>query len=105
MFVESILAAAATRLASVSDDTPLIDAAKPLRNLNVDVVVACNRDGRLAGIVAGIRGRPNAKTGGAIITICASQATAADGPNTTKAAERAAARPNRQHRPQPKCSD
>lgn len=51
MFVENMLAAAVKRLVSVGDAAPLITAAKPLNDLDVDLVVVCNADGRLAGII------------------------------------------------------
>jgi CBS domain-containing protein len=51
MFVKNMLSAAVKRLVSVGDDVPLIDAAKPLSDFNIDLVVVCNADGRLAGII------------------------------------------------------
>ncbi len=51
MFVEKMLCAAAKRLVSVGDDVPLIDAAKPLSNFNIDLVVVCSSDGRMAGVI------------------------------------------------------
>jgi CBS domain-containing protein len=51
MFVENMLSAALKRLVFVRDDVPLIDAAKPLSDLNVDLVVVCGADGRLAGVI------------------------------------------------------
>jgi CBS domain-containing protein len=50
MFVEKMLCAASKRLVSVGDDVPLIDAAKPLSDFNIDLVV-CSSDGRLAGVI------------------------------------------------------
>jgi len=51
MFVEKMLCAAVKRLVSVGDDVPLIDAAKPLSDFNIDLVVVCSSDGRLAGVI------------------------------------------------------
>jgi CBS domain-containing protein len=51
MFVENILSAAIKRLVSVGDDAPLIEAAKPLIDLDIDLVIVCGADGRLAGII------------------------------------------------------
>lgn len=51
MFVENMLSAAAKRLVSVGDTAPLIDAARPLNDLDIDLVVVCSADGRLAGII------------------------------------------------------
>lgn len=51
MFVKNMLSAAIKRLVSVGDDMPLIDAAKPLSDFNIDLVVVCSADGRLAGII------------------------------------------------------
>jgi CBS domain-containing protein len=51
MFVENMLSAAVKRLVSVGEDAALIDAAKPLSDFNVDLVVVCSVDGRLAGII------------------------------------------------------
>jgi CBS domain-containing protein len=52
MFVETLLGTAAKRLVAVKDDIPLIDAARPLSRLNVDLVVVCNADGTLAGVIS-----------------------------------------------------
>jgi CBS domain-containing protein len=51
MFVENMLSAAVKRLVSVNDTVPLIDAARPLNDLDIDLVVVCSADGRLAGII------------------------------------------------------
>src|SRR5882762_5301816 len=51
MFVENMLSAAVKRLVSVGDTAPLIDAARPLNDLDIDLVVVCGADGRLAGII------------------------------------------------------
>jgi len=51
MFVENMLSAAVKRLVSVGDTAPLIDAARPLNDLDIDLVVVCSADGRLAGII------------------------------------------------------
>jgi signal-transduction protein with cAMP-binding, CBS, and nucleotidyltransferase domain len=52
MFVESLLGTAAKRLVAVNDDIALIDAARPLSQLNVDLVVVCKPDGELAGVIS-----------------------------------------------------
>ena len=51
MFVENMLSAAVKRLVSVGVTAPLIDAARPLNDLDIDLVVVCGADGRLAGII------------------------------------------------------
>jgi CBS domain-containing protein len=51
MFVENILSAAAKRLVSVGDTAALIDAAKSLNDLDIDLIVVCRADGRLAGVI------------------------------------------------------
>jgi CBS domain-containing protein len=52
MFVESMLATAAKRLVSVKEDIPLIDAARPLSRLGIDLVVVCSADGKLIGVIS-----------------------------------------------------
>ena len=51
MLVERMLPAAAKRLVTVGDDAPLIDAARLLRDLHIDLVVVCSSDGLLAGVI------------------------------------------------------
>ena len=51
MFVEKILCTAVKRLVSVGDGVPLIEAARPLSDFNIDLVVVCSADGQLAGII------------------------------------------------------
>ncbi len=51
MFVERMLPAARKRLVTVSDDAPLVSAAKLLRDLHTDLVVVCNSDELLAGVI------------------------------------------------------
>ncbi len=50
ILVERLLPEARKRLVSVADDAPLLDAARLLR-AGIDLVVACNSDGRLTGVV------------------------------------------------------
>lgn len=50
ILVERLLPEARKRLASVADDAPLLDAARLLR-AGIDLVVACNSDGMLTGVV------------------------------------------------------
>jgi CBS domain-containing protein len=51
MLVERMLPAADKRLVTVGDNAPLIDAARLLRDLNVDLLVVCSCDGSLAGVI------------------------------------------------------
>lgn len=51
MLVEGMLPAAAKRLVTVGDNAPLIDAARILRDLNIELVVVCSSDGLLAGVI------------------------------------------------------
>ncbi len=51
MLVERILPAARNRLITIRDDAPLIDAATLLRDLDSDLVVVCNSDELLAGVI------------------------------------------------------
>ncbi|MCS3725341.1 CBS domain-containing protein [Bradyrhizobium betae] len=51
MIVEAILPAARERLIILSDEAPLIDAARLLRDFEADLVVVHNSDRRLAGVI------------------------------------------------------
>jgi CBS domain-containing protein len=51
MFVERILPAARKRLVTIRDNVPLIDAAILLHDPDSDLVVVCNSDGLLAGVI------------------------------------------------------
>lgn len=51
MLVERILPAAQKRLVTIRDDAPLIDAAILLRDLDSDLVVVCNSDEVLVGVI------------------------------------------------------
>ena len=51
MFVERMLPVARDRLVTISGDAPLIEAAIHLRDLDSDLVVVCNSDGLLAGVI------------------------------------------------------
>ncbi|MGO9851377.1 MAG: CBS domain-containing protein [Steroidobacteraceae bacterium] len=52
MFVKSMLPTAGKRLITVGDDAPLIEAARLLRDHNVDLVAVCRSDGLLAGVIS-----------------------------------------------------
>jgi CBS domain-containing protein len=52
MRVERILPAARKRLITLRDEAPLIDAAKLLREPDADLVVVCNADERIAGVIS-----------------------------------------------------
>ena len=52
MRVERILPTARKRLLTLSDEAPLIDAAKLLREPDADLVVVCNADERTAGVIS-----------------------------------------------------
>ena len=51
MFVERMLPAAHKRLVTIVDGAPLIDAAKLLGDLHIDLVVVCSSDELLAGVI------------------------------------------------------
>lgn len=51
MLVERMLPATQNRLVTIRDDVPLIEAAILLRDLDNDLVVVCNSDERLAGVI------------------------------------------------------
>ena len=50
--VERILPAASKRLITLGDEAPLMDAAKLLREPGADLVVVCNADERMAGVIS-----------------------------------------------------
>jgi CBS domain-containing protein len=50
--VESILPAARKRLITIQDKASLMDAAKLLREPDADLVVVCNADERMAGVIS-----------------------------------------------------
>lgn len=51
MLVERILSTARERLVTIGDNAPLIDAAKRLRDTRVSLVVVCNDDGAMVGVI------------------------------------------------------
>lgn len=51
MFVERMLPIARDRLVTIRDDAPLIDAARLLRDVDSDLVVVCDSDERLTGVI------------------------------------------------------
>lgn len=51
MFVEKVLPAARERLASIHHDAPLMDAARLLSRPQINLVVVCNADLTLAGVI------------------------------------------------------
>jgi CBS domain-containing protein len=51
MFIDQMVPTARGRLVVVSDDAPLIEAARLLRTSNTDLVVVCGSDGRLSGVI------------------------------------------------------
>ena len=51
MLVERMLPVARAQLLTICDDAPLIDAAKILRDLDRDLVVICDADELLAGVI------------------------------------------------------
>jgi|SRR5579859_503752 len=51
MFVERTLSAARKRLVTIRNDAPLIHAATLLRDFDGDLVVVCNSDELLAGVI------------------------------------------------------
>ena len=52
MRVENILSAASKRLVIVRDDAPLMEAAKLLLEADADLLVVCNADKRMAGVIS-----------------------------------------------------
>ncbi len=53
MRVEKVLSAASKRLITIGDDAPLTDAAaKLLRDPDADLVVVCNADKRMVGVIS-----------------------------------------------------
>ena len=51
MFIGQMLSTARDRLVVVSEDAPLIKAARLLETSNTDLVVVCGSDGRLSGVI------------------------------------------------------
>ena len=51
MLVERMLPIARNRLVTIRDGAPLIEAAALLRDLDCDLIVACNSDELLAGVI------------------------------------------------------
>lgn len=51
MFIDQMVPTARGRLVVVSDDAPLIEAARLLGSSNTDLVVVCGSDGRLSGVI------------------------------------------------------
>lgn len=51
MFIEEILPAARNRLAKVSHDAPLMEAARLLAAANINLVIVCDADGSLFGVI------------------------------------------------------
>ena len=51
MFVKRMLLIARDQLVTIRDDAPLIEAATLLRDLDCDLVVVCNSDGLLTGVI------------------------------------------------------
>ena len=52
MRVERILPAGRKRLITIRDEAPLMDAAKLLREPDADLVVVCNADERMVGVIS-----------------------------------------------------
>ena len=51
MFIEALLPTARERLATVAVDAPLVDAAQHLAASRINLVVVCNSDATLAGVI------------------------------------------------------
>ena len=51
MPVQRVMTAASQRLITIGDDASLTDAAKLLRDPNADLVVVCNADKRMVGVI------------------------------------------------------
>jgi CBS domain-containing protein len=51
MSIEEMLSAARNRLGTIRDDARLIDAARLLTHAHVNLVVVCDRDGVLTGVI------------------------------------------------------
>ena len=51
MFIEALLPAAQNRLATVSEDASLIEAATLLARSRINLVVACHSDATIAGVI------------------------------------------------------
>ena len=52
MFVESLLPAAHEHLATVRDDAPVIKAAKLLGGAHINLVIVCNSEGVMVGVLS-----------------------------------------------------
>lgn len=50
-FVEEIVPVAQQRLVTIRDDAPLLEAAKYLDGRHINLVVACDKDGAMVGII------------------------------------------------------
>ncbi len=51
MLVETLLPTARGRLFAISDDSPLIEAARLLRERRAELVVVCNKQGVMVGVI------------------------------------------------------
>jgi CBS domain-containing protein len=51
MLVEQILPATRERLVTIRDNSPLVDAAKVLNRRDANLVVVCNSDGVMLGVI------------------------------------------------------
>lgn len=51
IFVEATMPQARKRLVTLADNAQLIEAAKLLRDAGTDIVIVCDRDGMLAGVI------------------------------------------------------
>jgi len=74
MRVENILSAASKRLVIVRDDAPLMEAAKLLLEADADLLVVCNADKRMAGVISKTdvvrqMGRPQSEGAPAVSTV------------------------------------
>lgn len=51
MFITALLPAAQNRLATVSEDAPLVEAARELARSRINLVVTCRSDATIAGVI------------------------------------------------------
>ena len=51
MFVDRLIPQAAERLIAIGQDTPVAEAARLLRNSPSDMLIVCDHDGHLAGVI------------------------------------------------------